>query len=852
MAKRICTTIIDGKEYTREELMAAMARGDFDYIMSDTGGPTKEEGPRKRKKSLLTRAAEADKPEFVKAQIRKHGLEYDVENRLDAKKRAEDFIDAVGEEAALDALRKTQIEGAMAAFVWASLIDRVNNKFATADAADLEELAQIEADLLDEFDRKARSGGRFISALQEVYDTSDFGYKASTKIKQYKERNGGTIPPEIEAKFKEYEEKLNEVNKKIEELEKEKSKREGQQVMAVLKGDRPKTTFTAKAKKAADKFRSLKNKPFTLKDSSGKDIDVTKMGFSWNDVIEAGAKIIEKTGVIADGVAEVIKQISEMDWYKSMSKKDKDAIKSQIEEYFMREELEGESIKIPSSLIRDLVASGVDTIEELTDKVLEQVKEQYPDATAREVRDIITGYARKRSETPDDLKARINEQKRIGRLLSELEDLRKGFRKNKVGVKTKVKKDEDFKKKEKELLDQIKDASKVLGYTAEELEAIDAKKLENAKERIRRSIEDLQNRIKIGDFSKKEKRPYFDDSEMTKLRAEQRKWRDAFDHELHKAELENRTTREKWIDRLLEGWNLTRALMATGELSFMLVQGGVQTLSHPRNAARAFYKAMQHFASERKANEWGEFVKAQPWYDVMKKSKLSIAEFDARLAAREEQFLGGWVNNIWDLVGFPLKFVSKAAYEKWKQINFFKALERAGVGYLNTLRILRFLDGMEMLRLQGKNFNSDPQSYKNVADVINTLTGRASLGVLEPIAKPLSVVFFSPRNWASVLKTSTPMALYHFGKMTDKGSYKPSVAQKMAAADFMKFVHRHMIEQDRDRWFSKRVQTRRKLFTKIRNGLEDYDNFILSRDRNHYVNRLNDYIKSRYERKLNV
>jgi len=70
--------------------------------------------------------------------------------------------------------------------------------------------------------------------------------------------------------------------------------------------------------------------------------------------------------------------------------------------------------------------------------------------------------------------------------------------------------------------------------------------------------------------------------------------------------------------------------------------------------------------------------------------------------------------------------------------------------------------------------------------------------------------------------------------------------------EFMKFVHRHMVEQDRDRWFSKRVQTRRKLFTKIRNGLEDYDNFILSRDRNHYVNRLNDYIKSRYERKLNV
>jgi hypothetical protein len=34
----------------------------------------------------------------------------------------------------------------------------------------------------------------------------------------------------------------------------------------------------------------------------------------------------------------------------------------------------------------------------------------------------------------------------------------------------------------------------------------------------------------------------------------------------------------------------------------------------------------------------------------------------------------------------------------------------------------------------------------------------------------------------------TPLAFYHFGKMGQKGTYKPSVAQKMAMADFMTYM----------------------------------------------------------------
>jgi hypothetical protein len=227
----------------------------------------------------------------------------------------------------------------------------------------------------------------------------------------------------------------------------------------------------------------------------------------------------------------------------------------------------------------------------------------------------------------------------------------------------------------------------------------------------------------------------------------------------------------------MELWSLPRALMATGEWSFMLIQGGIQTIAHPINASRALYKTLQHLVSEKKAKEWGNFVKSQPFYDEMKRAGLSLSEYDAKLNAREEQFLGGWVNYLWDYLGYPTKFISKNLYENWKSINPLKALERASVAYMNTLRILRYQQGKEMLYKQGKNFNDDPDSFKNMADVINTFTGRAKLGPFEGSSRALSI-----------LKTSTPWALYHFGKMGDKGTFKPSVAQKMAMADYMKFV----------------------------------------------------------------
>ena len=741
-----------------------------------------EEETPTRRKALFGRVVKGMDVEAAKKAIEKYGLTYDVENRTDARQAAQKYINDVGFDIALQSVRNNLMPDGAGAYVFAELIDQVETDMEFAETEqEMADLVNLQMQLFNEFDRKARSAGRFISSLDDIYRNSKFGYSAEKKIQEYKDKNSGFIPEEIEKKFRKLDEKIKELNKKIKEAEARAKKAEEDGIIAeivtsVKQQQTAKTTYTKKAKSVADDFRNkLKTKPIQFKDANGNVIPIKTQGVTWNDLVEIGAKAIEASGKIADGIAAMMNAVEQEDWYNNLSSADKDAVRAQVEGVFT-EETPGD-IKIPAGTIRSFVESGIDNMDDLVAAVKALVSDKYPKATDREIRDAITGYGKEVTKTSDQIKDEINGLKRVGKLTSMIEDLQAGIE-SESDPKKKAKKTEEEKKLIKEV-DNLLESSGIKN----------ARRLDQAKQRTAKRIDELQERLNTGNFSKKKPAPLVEDEELAKLRVQKQNLQDEFDVEMYKMELENRTKFQKFRDGLLEIWNIPRALMATGEISFMLIQGGIQTLAHPINAARAFYKAVQHFTSEKKSKEWGDYIKTRPYYEQMKKSKLALSEFDARLNAQEEQFLGGWVNFLWDYAGWPLKFASRQAYEKWKQVNVFKALERATVGYMNTIRILRYLDGMKKLEMEGKNFNDNVEEYKNVADVINTLTGRASLGPLEGKAsKVLSTVFFSPRNWASVLKTMTPFAFYHFGKMGQKGTYKPSVAQKMAMADFMTYM----------------------------------------------------------------
>ena len=851
-----------GKELTKEDLVKDPY--DVDAIREGLTNEKKQpqekqkEQPKEKevKKTVLTkRAYEGQFREDVKAEIEKYGLTRNVESQELAEQRGKGFVEAVGVEAAYEAVKNGDVTGAMAAAVLAEAMT-INEGLALTAKTDADALAlnELQAEIIDLMGKIALEGGRYNAMLNRIYQTSDLGFNAERKIQEYKALNNGEISPELEQKFRDLDAQLKEVNKKLAEAEQRAKEAEDNATIeairqASIRDKEVKKTYKQKAKKIADNFRQVfKRKPPTFTDANGNVIDITKLGIGWNELVEIGAKAIELTGEIADGIKAISDRLKQQDWYANLSIEDRAAILKQVEDYFAPKNFTQGDIKIPTALLKELVEGGIDNINDLVTAVKSQIQDEYPDATDRQIRDAITNYGKTSSLSQDEIDTKLRKIKRLGRLISQLEDIREkkrpmrsGQQRDKLDAEERAKMKEvrealkELPEEEADIEKQIKTAQeatktrlknqiedlerqisngekvpqnvrtvkeddeiKELKKRRDELkkesdaifkdeEFVNAKRLEQAKKRTQSSINDLERRLNEGDFEKKKPSKIIADDELTKLRAEKIRIKEEFDKEFYKVQLKNRTQFEKWKDRLWELWNVPRLLMATGEFSFVLIQGLKLSLGNPQLAVKSFKNAMNFFGSEKKSEDWLRQVKSQPYYPIAKESKLALTDFNAELSAREELFYSGWTNWVWNNLGkvllTPTKIRSQELYNKavgvWESANPLKATERAAVGYLDMLRLQKFLEGMEKLEQQGKTIQTSPQDYKDVADVINTLTGRASIGRLDPVL--LSKIFFSPRNWASGIKTATPYALYHFGKMTP-------TARKLALLEMSKFL----------------------------------------------------------------
>lgn len=242
-----------------------------------------------------------------------------------------------------------------------------------------------------------------------------------------------------------YEAQAKEFAATIDKLEKENTK---------LK-EQSNTSFKEKSKNAADTFRKLKTKPFQFRDENGNLIDIQQASFlSWNDMVEIGAKAIEKTGEIADGVAEIIKKIKEkdLDWYKKLSDSDKDKFEKDLENHFSvnkREPITKEkaldNIKTfaenngDTTLTNDMVKKGllkklIDghlkdgvSLEKALDAVHKDLKKVLPETTRQDVVDAVKRVGKFTPETKakvnEDLNKKNRDLKALTNLQSQLEKL---------------------------------------------------------------------------------------------------------------------------------------------------------------------------------------------------------------------------------------------------------------------------------------------------------------------------------------------------------------------------------------------------------------------------------------------
>lgn len=194
-----------------------------------------------------------------------------------------------------------------------------------------------------------------------------------------KEKFDKDLTPLQLEKAKQIAEKNKELNKQVDQLQKK--------LDAAHSADQLKKTitFSEKTKKAADVFRKLKTKEFSFKDKDGNDVSIQKMGISWNELVELGAKAIEKTGEIADGISAIIDSVKETDWYKKLSTEDKDRFEKELGDHY-------------TSVVDKKTASRIKALEkQLADLEIGNIKEK--------------GSARKITEKEQELKDKIFEAK---------------------------------------------------------------------------------------------------------------------------------------------------------------------------------------------------------------------------------------------------------------------------------------------------------------------------------------------------------------------------------------------------------------------------------------------------------
>lgn len=774
----------------------------------------------------------------VRGYLEEKGLTRERVSQESRSQQAEQMIADLGEDVAVEAVRMGEVRGALASATLFNVVKRIDDRMSsTEDAAEMDYLAQKQADLIEMLNDMAFEGGEFNSQFAREYIESDIGYNLAIKkhdyIKQF-----GSISPEVEAKFEQLDAQMKELKAKLAEAEKRAQEATDATTIETIKAEAEKkkptkASISEVGKEMAKKIRKGKlSRPGTFSAASPASL-------VWDAAIEIAATAVEAGTALAEAVQKGLEHIRQSDWYKGLSSDKQDAAEQEYEEFMQEQEDSVGKLKIPKSLIRDLVAGGIDNVPDLVNAVRNELG--LSEESDREIRDAITDYGKTINMTKDEISVEVRRLRRVGKLISALEDvaerkrpLRSGLQRDKMTAEERslqkqlkeemkgLPMDEETLASEqrtaldaakKRLENQIEDLEREISAGEQikrsvksfdgdqELENLrkkrdevkkehdelfkneeflNKKRLEDTKKRTKKSIAELERRLAEKDFAKKERKPLLEDSELIDLRAEKLRIKEEFDKAFYEAELKNRKLKDNIISGIWEAWGLTRVLTASLDASFMFVQGGVMTISNPTNAARAIQEVMKVIGSEAKAEEFARKMKSQDWYPLAKQSKLALTEAHTGIKSSEELFFSGWSDFLWNGIMMPFKLGGEKVYAAAVAKNPFKATERAAVAYLDTLRILKFqemLDGP----LKGKNFSENKQEFKDVADAINTLTGRASLGKLETISQPLTKIIFSPRNWASQIKMFSPYSLYYFSSLT------PS-ARKMALLSLGKFM----------------------------------------------------------------
>jgi hypothetical protein len=211
---------------------------------------------------------------------------------------------------------------------------------------------------------------------------------------------------------------------------------------------------------------------------------------------------------------------------------------------------------------------------------------------------------------------------------------------------------------------------------------------------------------------------------------------EVFPKELTQAILEKRPLMEKLWSGTKDALNLPRSIMATADLSAPLRQG-VFLVGRPKQWIPAFKDMFKYAFNENAYKGLVEDIQSRPTYPLMRANKLAITDMGSQLSSREEAFMSTLPEKI------PI----------FGQIS--KGSNRAYSGFLNKLRADTFDDMLKSASESGL-VKDNPKLVSDIANFVNTATGRGNLGMFEKHAELLNGTLFAPRLVASRMNLLNP------------------------------------------------------------------------------------------------
>lgn len=421
-------------------------------------------------------------------------------------------------------------------------------------------LAEEAADVNDRALKNVSSeAGKALQAMQAAI-AEDMSLE-NTLLTARSYSKDGKITPEQEKTFTEITNKLAALEKEFADYKEKKSKKDAQKTIdnIVSEPKEKKTVFNRTKEERLSKIAELKDKWKGLNnDKSGP----VKQGLAISDehikiIAQLAAEYIGLGVTEFKALAKKIKndlgEISDEDFKKIFDTESVDgktlsdfATETEKNKNVKISETEEGKIKNLRAKLRNLVSKGITDI----DDIVKELKKELPEMTEREIRDEISGYGKTSELSTEPIDKKIREVKRVGSLISALEDVQKGQSPKRTGLKR-----DELTDQEKKLRSEINQAMREnqKGIESGEMTSDQWKTaLDKYKKRLTNKYNELLEQKKNHDYKVKKKHALELDAEALELKKKIDKEKGNRKRELEKIRLENRGKFEKTADNIIK------------------------------------------------------------------------------------------------------------------------------------------------------------------------------------------------------------------------------------------------------------------------------------------------------------